>query len=106
MQSKKNETIELEDLKRRLNIAVEKNSGANSQSDADKNRKGQALRISTELIIAIAVGGGLGFFLDNLLGTNPWLLIVFLFLGNAAGLWNIYRLLNGKSYRLGVNHTK
>ncbi|MBT5430549.1 MAG: F0F1 ATP synthase subunit I [Rhodospirillaceae bacterium] len=102
------ETNELDDLKRRLDIALEKNSGANSQEDIDssKNGKGQALRISTELIVAVGVGGGLGFFLDNLLGTKPWLLIVFLLLGNAAGLWNIYRLLNGKNYRVGLNHKK
>ena len=102
------ETNELDVLKRRLDIALEKNSGANSQEDIDssKNGKGQALRISTELIVAVGVGGGLGFFLDNLLGTKPWLLIVFLLLGNAAGLWNIYRLLNGKNYRVGLNHKK
>ena len=104
----KGETNELDDLKRRLDIAVEKNSGANSQEDVDssKNGKGQALRISTELIVAVGVGGGLGFFLDDLLGTKPWLLIVFLLLGNAAGLWNIYRLLNGKNYRVGLNYKK
>ena len=104
----KGETNELDDLKRRLDIALEKNSGVNSQEDIDssKNGKGQALRISTELIVAVGVGGGLGFFLDNLLGTKPWLLIVFLLLGNAAGLWNIYRLLNGKNYRVGLNHKK
>jgi ATP synthase protein I len=104
----KGETNELNDLKKRLDIAVEKNSGANSQVDVDssKNGKGQALRISTELIVALGVGGGVGFFLDNLLGTKPWLLLVFLLLGNAAGLWNIYRLLNGKNYRVGLNHKK
>jgi ATP synthase protein I len=91
-----------------LDIAVKKSSEANNQDDVDsnKNGKGQALRISTELIVAVAVGGGLGFFLDNLLGTKPWLLILFLFLGNTAGLWNIYRLLNGKNYRVGLNHKK
>ena len=53
LRSNKDETIELNDLKRRLDIAVEKNSGANSQEDVDssKNGKGQALRISTELIV-------------------------------------------------------
>ena len=79
MRHDKGETNELDDLKRRLDIALEKNSGANSQEDIDssKNGKGQALRISTELIVAVGVGGGLGFFLDNLLGTKPWLLILF-----------------------------
>mgnify|MGYP005997194741 FL=1 len=44
LRSNKDETIELNDLKRRLDIAVEKNSGANSQEDVDssKNGKGQA----------------------------------------------------------------
>ncbi|MDP6623242.1 MAG: AtpZ/AtpI family protein, partial [Alphaproteobacteria bacterium] len=52
---------------------------------------GQAMRLAVEMISALLVGGGLGWFLDGLLGTRPWLLLVFLLLGAAAGILNAYR---------------
>ncbi|MEM6762656.1 MAG: AtpZ/AtpI family protein [Pseudomonadota bacterium] len=50
-----------------------------------------AFRLSTEFISAIAVGVAFGFGLDWLLGTTPWLLILFLLLGFAAGVLNVLR---------------
>lgn len=49
------------------------------------------LRIAVELVAAVAVGFGLGFGLDRWLGTGPWLLLVFLILGFAAGVMNVQR---------------
>lgn len=50
-----------------------------------------ALRISMEMVAAVVVGGGLGWFLDRFLGTGPWLLLVFLVLGFAAGMLGAVR---------------
>lgn len=52
---------------------------------------GLAMRIGTELVAAIAVGVGVGYVLDLWLGTKPWLMVVFFFLGSAAGMLNVYR---------------
>ena len=52
---------------------------------------GLAMRIGTELVAAIAVGVGIGYVLDLWLGTKPWLMVVFFFLGSAAGMLNVYR---------------
>lgn len=52
---------------------------------------GQAMKIAIELVVGIAVGGFIGKVLDDQFGTAPWLLIVFLMLGFAAGLMNIVR---------------
>ncbi|WP_295556379.1 AtpZ/AtpI family protein [uncultured Hyphomicrobium sp.] len=52
---------------------------------------GQAMKISIELVVGIAVGGFIGKVLDDQFGTAPWFLIVFLMLGFAAGLANIVR---------------
>ena len=52
---------------------------------------GQAMKIAIELVVGIAVGGFIGKVLDGQFGTAPWLLIVFLMLGFAAGLTNIVR---------------
>ena len=40
---------------------------------------------------AIAVGLVLGYFLDKAFGTQPWLLILFFFLGTASGLTSLLR---------------
>ncbi len=50
-----------------------------------------ALRISMEMVAALFVGGAIGWFLDRFLGTGPWLLLVFLVLGFAAGMLGAVR---------------
>ncbi|MBO6638821.1 MAG: AtpZ/AtpI family protein [Roseitalea sp.] len=52
---------------------------------------GAALKMSSEFVAGILVGAGLGYLLDLLAGTTPWGLIVFLFLGFAAGVLNVLR---------------
>ena len=52
---------------------------------------GEAFKIVGELIVGVVVGGGIGWFVDRQLGTTPWLLILFLILGFAAGLSNVIR---------------
>ncbi len=53
---------------------------------------GQAVRIGTELLAALAVGGGLGWLADTyLFGSAPWGLVVGLIVGVAAGIRNAYR---------------
>ncbi len=52
---------------------------------------GQALKLSTEMIAGVAVGGFIGWALDRWLGTAPILMVVFLFIGGAAGILNVVR---------------
>lgn len=52
---------------------------------------GMALRIATELVAAVVVGAGMGWYLDKWLGTKPWLFVLFLFFGVAAGFLNVIR---------------
>jgi ATP synthase protein I len=55
-------------------------------------RFGQSLHLGIEMAATLVVGGGVGWYLDQLLDTKPWLLIAFLFLGIGAGLSNAFRL--------------
>ncbi len=55
-------------------------------------RFGQSLHLGIEMAATLAVGGGIGWYLDHWLDTQPWLLIGFLFLGIGAGLSNAFRL--------------
>lgn len=49
-------------------------------------------RVLAELIGGIAGGALVGWVLDRFLGTQPWLLLVFLFLGIIVAFRNIYRI--------------
>jgi ATP synthase protein I len=52
---------------------------------------GVGLRIAIELVSALCVGLALGWVFDRALGTRPWGLIAFFFLGAAAGMLNVFR---------------
>ena len=53
-------------------------------------------RVGTELLSGVVVGAGLGYVLDMYLQTKPWMLIVFLLLGFAAGFLNVYRFVKSE----------
>jgi ATP synthase protein I len=69
-------------------------AGAADNADADESRSALAIgfRIGLELVVSVFVGAGLGWAFDNWLGTQPWGLIAFLFLGFAAGVMNVFRI--------------
>ena len=53
---------------------------------------GQAVRIGTELLASLVVGGGLGWAADiYLFGSGPWGLVIGLVVGVAAGIRNVMR---------------
>ncbi len=53
---------------------------------------GQAVRIGTELLAALIIGGGLGWLVDTyLFSSGPWGMVVGLIVGAAAGMRNAYR---------------
>ncbi len=63
-------------------------------SDADAfGRRGAAMgmRLTTEFVAGVLVGGAIGWFIDGWLGTSPWGLVAFLLLGFAAGVLNALR---------------
>ncbi len=46
-------------------------------------------------LVGCPLGGGIvGWLLDRWFGTRPWLMLVFLFLGFAVGVWNVIRISN------------
>ena len=84
-----------DDFKTRLKIAKSK---LKNDLDSDKNKRGtfmgNAFKLGTELVAAVAVGTIIGFILDSWFGTKPWLIIIFFFLGVAAGMLNVVRAAN------------
>jgi ATP synthase protein I len=57
----------------------------------DASGLARGLRLSTELVAGVVVGGLIGWFLDRWLGISPWGFIVFVLLGFAAGILNLMR---------------
>lgn len=50
-----------------------------------------AWRLSTELVVAVLVGTGLGFGLDKVFGTSPWITLIGVGFGFAAGIKSVLR---------------
>ena len=84
-----------EDFKTRLKIAKSKIKNQNlSSSEKRGSFMGNAFKLGTELVAAVGVGTIIGFILDSWFGTKPWLIIIFFFLGAAAGMLNVIRTAN------------
>ena len=84
-----------EDFKTRLKIAKSKiKKQVLSNSEKKGSFMGSAFKLGTELVAAVGVGTIIGFILDTWFGTKPWLIIIFFFLGAAAGILNVIRAAN------------
>ena len=85
----------LDQLSRSLNEKRDAPEVSASQGES-VTRTGQAMslgfRVLSEFVAGVLVGGFIGWALDGWLGTEPFGLIAFLFLGMVAGFWNVYRL--------------
>lgn len=64
-------------------------AAAQVEGEARGAAYGKALKLATELIAVVAVGGFIGWALDRLFGSAPLLMVVFLTLGAAAGIINV-----------------
>ena len=84
---------EREDFKTRLKIAKDKIKNYSKITNNNQNSSfmGSAFKLGAELVSAVLVGTIIGFILDNWFGTKPWLIIVFFFLGSAAGILNVIK---------------
>jgi len=81
------------DFKTRLKIAKDnlKNNSKITNNNQNTSFMGSALKLGTELVSAVLVGTIIGFILDNWFDTKPWLIIIFFFLGSAAGILNVIK---------------
>lgn len=70
-----------------------------------KSGMGSAMRVATDLVAALFVGGLLGYGIDRWLDTKPWGMVIFLFIGFAAGFMNIYKTQTGTGNKIGFKPT-
>lgn len=81
----------LEQLKAKVDAKREHLRGSEPKG-RDMSGLGLAMRLGAEFVAGVIVGAGIGLVLDQVLGTSPWGLIVFLLLGFVAGLRNMVRV--------------
>jgi ATP synthase protein I len=71
-------------------------SGAAPAADADSKRSmGLGLRVGSQFVSSLAVGGLLGWGVDRWLGTAPFGLLILLLLGFVAGLIGLRKVMTG-----------
>ena len=71
------------------------------ENNKNGNVLGLAFRVAVEIVSAVGIGFGAGWLLDDWLGTKPWLMVLFVIIGFAAGVLNVYRMASGFSYSAG-----
>lgn len=81
----------LNDLSTRVSAAREANEPKEAHRHKEATAYGIATRLIAELLAGPLVGAFLGWYLDQLFDTKPWLMIVLIMTGVAAGIMNVMR---------------
>lgn len=85
----------LDQLDAKLKAARERIEGrgeGSKKGSYNDSLVGVGYRMSIELVVGICAGLGLGWLIDWQMGTKPWFMLVFMFVGLAAGIFNVVRL--------------
>lgn len=82
----------LREFDKRLQRAQDAIQEKHTPRPSRQSAMGLAFRIATELVVAVALGVGIGWGLDSWFGTKPIFLVIFFCLGAAAGVMNVIRI--------------
>lgn len=81
-----------DDFQRRLDAAQAERAGRKPKSaPVGSVSMGPGMKVGIDFGAAIIVGLFIGWVLDRWLDTRPWMMILFFFLGSAAGGMSVYR---------------
>lgn len=87
-------------LEARLAAARKRAEGAPSPRQVAGSAFAQGSRLALELVAGVLVGAAVGFWLDRLLGTSPFLVIGMFFVGLAAGFMNLIRVVKAEQAKV------
>lgn len=92
----------LEDLAERIQRLKAETTPATMPSPGESmSGLGMAFGVAAHMVAGLGVGAAIGHFLDAWLGTSPWMLGLFFFLGAGAGMLNTYRMATGMGMAMG-----
>lgn len=81
----------LKSLSARVKEAQKANQPVQRSGINESHAYGMAMRLVAELVSGLIVGMIIGYLLDRFLETKPLMLIIFIFLGLGAGIFNVMR---------------
>ena len=97
-----NKVNQNKNLKDKIDFALSKKKYIDKDKKLiDKSFSSALSRVATELLAGLIIGGGLGLIFDRWLDTKPLFLILFFLLGGIAGIYNLWRQLNGQGLKVG-----
>ena len=97
-----NKETQNNNLKEKIDFALsKKNNFDKDKKLIDKSFSSALSRVATELLAGFIICGGLGLILDRWLNTKPLFLVLFFILGGVAGIYNLWRQLNGQGLKIG-----
>lgn len=79
------------EIGKKLDAVKAKRADSAGQNRGRQSAYGQAFKFAAELIVGVGVGGFIGWALDRHFATAPWLMVVLVIFGFAAGLLNVIR---------------
>ena len=91
-------------LSKRIDVALAKKDNKKTFKNTDSLNI--YYRVGTELLAGLIIGAGMGWTLDQWVNTTPLFLIIFFILGGVAGIYNLWRVLNGKGLEIGFFNEK
>lgn len=62
-----------------------------SKNEPEYSSAAAGFQISTELLAGVIIGAAIGYVLDNVFNTTPWMLAIFTIFGGITGVLNIYK---------------
>ncbi len=81
----------LEQLDERIEAAKSAGKTEKRHQEEHYSQANMAWRMVIELVAGLGIGFGIGYGLDAVLGTKPWLMVLFIFFGLAAGVQTMLR---------------
>jgi len=99
-----------EELSKKIEVAKEKHNRKTSENNIygigsnEASMMGKALRVGTEMVSAILVGGLFGYWIDKIFDIAPFGMTIMMFSGFIASILNIYRMEDNTSSSENKNH--
>ena len=87
----RSESDRLKALEDKLSAARKRVEPEKAHMEEHYSQAQLAWRMVIELVAGLGIGFGIGFGLDALIGTRPWLMVVFTLLGFVAGVKTMIR---------------